>query len=119
MNMTNNKAPKKPIGKDWHPADLVAALHKRGVSFAQLAFANGYKSRACLTHALRKPYPTAEAIIARELGLRPEQIWPSRYNTDGTSNRIKGRRPMLPATLTRAKDNTSPKSCNPQSAKAA
>ena len=63
---------------DWDPADIVAALRKAGWSLRRLSFAHGYRSNA-LKHALRRPYPRAEAIIAEALGLTPWAIWPSRY----------------------------------------
>lgn len=92
--MTNPPVPNQPGASDWHPADVVAALRKAGWSVTQLSFQHGYTA-ATLSTALRKPYPKAEAIIAATLGLRPEQIWPSRY-TDGVPNRARGR-PIRPA----------------------
>jgi Ner family transcriptional regulator len=95
--MTRDTAPKKPAPSDWHPADVIAAIRKAGWSLQQLAFAHGYTSRTALANALHKPYPKAEAIIAGTLGVPPQTIWPSRYNTDGTTNRSSGGRPMRPA----------------------
>jgi Ner family transcriptional regulator len=92
--MTYPNDPRKPAANDWHPADVVAALRKAGWSVTQLSLQHGYASN-CLADALRKPYPKAEGIIAATLGLRPEQIWPSRY-TDGVPNRARGR-PIRPA----------------------
>lgn len=63
---------------DWDPADIVAELRKAGWSLRQLSFAHGYRTNA-LKHALRRPYPRAERIIAEALGMGPETIWPSRY----------------------------------------
>ena len=117
--MTNKAMPKKPVKKDWHPAEIIAAIHKQGLSLAQLGFAHGYKNRGSLTQALYKPYPAAEAIIAMQLGLAPEVIWPSRYNADGTSNRVKGRKPMRSAEIARIKLNTPANSGNPHARKAA
>jgi len=33
--------------------------------------------------ALLRPWPHVEAIVADRLGLRPQDIWPSRYDADG------------------------------------
>ncbi|MFA9461438.1 helix-turn-helix domain-containing protein [Thiohalorhabdus sp. Cl-TMA] len=66
---------------DWEPADIVAALHKAGWSLRRLSFASGYDSNA-LKHALRRPYPKAERIIAEAIGQRPETLWPSRYGSN-------------------------------------
>ena len=97
--MTYNESLKKPVNQDWHSVDVIAALHKKGISFSWLAIENGYTHKNSLTQVLRKPYPAAEKIVAKALGLKPEQIWPSRYNTDGTTNRIRGRQPMRPYTV--------------------
>lgn len=64
--------------KDWHRADIVAALHKQGLSLAQLSRDQGLGSRT-LNNALSQHYPKAERLIAAALGMLPEQIWPSRY----------------------------------------
>ena len=46
---------------DWHPADIVAGLRKRGTS-------------------LTRPWPKGELIIATALETQPWVIWPSRYH---------------------------------------
>lgn len=63
---------------DWHRADIVAALHKRGLSLSQLSVAAGL-SASTLRNALRAPYPRAEQIIAEAIGVPAHEIWPSRY----------------------------------------
>jgi len=68
------------LPQDWHAADIKAALEKAGWSLRKLAFHHGFKNGSTLNLALRKPYPNAERIIARALGLAPEEIWPSRYD---------------------------------------
>jgi Ner family transcriptional regulator len=67
---------------DWHPADVLAALKKRGQSLAGLSVANGYHATAA-GKALKRPWPAMEAIIAAALGLAPAHIWPSRYDLNG------------------------------------
>ena len=64
---------------DWHPADIVAELHKRGWSLRRLSMAHGY-APGSLRKALRHPWPTAERIIAHAIGVSPREIWPSRYS---------------------------------------
>ncbi|MGI2326089.1 MULTISPECIES: helix-turn-helix domain-containing protein [unclassified Methylococcus] len=81
--MSKTSTQKKPVPEDWHPADIVAALHKTGQSLRQLALEHGYKSGGTLSAAMIKPYPKAEAIIAKAIGVKPEQIWPSRYGDGG------------------------------------
>jgi Ner family transcriptional regulator len=67
---------------DWHPADVLAALKKRGQSLAGLSVAHGYHPTAA-GKALKRPWPAVEAIIAGALGLAPADIWPSRYDPSG------------------------------------
>lgn len=64
--------------KDWHRADIVAALKKAGWSVAALSREAGY-DKATLYTALLRPYPNAEKIIAKALDKKPEEIWPERY----------------------------------------
>lgn len=90
MNKITN--PKKTVQTDWHPADIVAALHKAGWSLRRLSMHIGHSANY-LALALHHPYPKAEAFIADALGLHPKQIWPSRYTADGRPNRPMGRRP--------------------------
>lgn len=63
---------------DWHRADIVAALHKQGLSLSRLSVAAGL-SASTLRNALRAPYPRAEQIIAEAIGVPAHEIWPSRY----------------------------------------
>ncbi|OUE53940.1 regulator for maltose metabolism [Citrobacter freundii] len=63
---------------DWHPADIIAALHKRRISLAALSRAAGLSS-STLSNALIRPWPKGEWLIARALHLHPATIWPSRY----------------------------------------
>lgn len=80
------KSPKKTSREitDWHPADIKAALHKRGITLSGIAEANGLNSSSFLSVALVRSAPAGELYIAAALGLHPKDIWPSRYNTDGS-----------------------------------
>lgn len=66
------------IDKDWHPADIIAGLRKRGTSLAAVSRKSGLAS-STLANALTKHWLKGERLIAEELGVAPEQIWPSRY----------------------------------------
>lgn len=68
----------KKTAEDWHRADIVAALHKKGWSLRQLSKEAGLSAGA-LNNALDRPWPKAERIIAAAIGEAPETIWPSRY----------------------------------------
>lgn len=75
---------------DWHPADVLAALKKRGHTLAGLSVAHGYHPTAA-GKALKRPWPAMEALIAREIGVSPREIWPSRYDENGEPI-LRGRR---------------------------
>lgn len=42
-----------------------------------------------LQRAVLHPYPKAEQIISDAIGIPANQIWPSRFNSDGTRKRKK------------------------------
>lgn len=117
--MSTSTAQKKPVVIDWHAADIVAALRKKGWSLQQLALFHGYASRTSLAKALAQPYPKAEQLIAEALGIKPQVIWPTRYNADGTSNRARGMKPMRPEHIRIvSKATTVARSGNPQNSTA-
>lgn len=66
--------------QDWHPADVKAALQKRGISLRQLAQSHGYSH---IQRVLTSPWWAAEQLVAKALGKQAREIWPSRY-LDGT-----------------------------------
>lgn len=76
MSVVNE--PKKSASDDWHRADILAALHKKGWSLRELSRQNGL-SAGTLKSALDRPYRKAEGIIAGAIGTSPEHIWPQRY----------------------------------------
>lgn len=82
---------KKPAQKDWHRADIIAAVRKSGTSLQAMSLALGY-SRSTLRNALNHPAPKYERIIAMRLGITPQLIWPSRYHLDGSSKSGRGER---------------------------
>ncbi|EEE0771893.1 transcriptional regulator [Salmonella enterica] len=63
---------------DWHPADIVAGLKKKGTSLAAVSRKAGLAS-STLANTLNRHWPKGESLIAEALGVTPEQIWPSRY----------------------------------------
>lgn len=64
--------------QDWHSADIIAALKKRGTSLAAVSRNAGLAS-STLANALTKHWPKGERLIAEALGVSPAEIWPSRY----------------------------------------
>ncbi|MCX9020933.1 helix-turn-helix domain-containing protein [Citrobacter portucalensis] len=66
---------------DWHPADIIAALHKRGTSLAAVSRKAGLASPT-LSNTLKRPWPKGEMLIAQAIGVDAAEIWPSRYYDD-------------------------------------
>ena len=81
MNTINSAKP-----NDWHPADVVAALRKRGSSLRQVGIAHGYRQ---IQNVLTRPWWVVEQLVAQELDLTPDQIWPSRYLPGTNRNHAK------------------------------
>lgn len=69
---------------DWHPADIIAALRKKGTSLAAESRKAGLSS-STLANALVRPWPKGEYIIASILETDPWLIWPSRYHDPVTN----------------------------------
>ncbi|MBC3251523.1 helix-turn-helix domain-containing protein [Serratia fonticola] len=67
-----------PRDPDWHPADVIAALKKRGTTLAAVSRGAGLSS-STLANALLRPWPKGEWLIADALNVHPAEIWPSRY----------------------------------------
>ncbi len=75
MNVLNTQ---KNTHEDWHRADIIASLHKKGWSIASLARHHGL-APSTLRSALDKPYPKSERIIAQAIEEKPEVIWAGRF----------------------------------------
>ncbi|MDT8383034.1 MAG: helix-turn-helix transcriptional regulator [Gammaproteobacteria bacterium] len=90
--MSKQTLSKKPASLDWHKADIKAALEKAGWSLRRLSLHHGYKSPSTLKHALSRPWPKAERLIAAALGVAPQLIWPTRYNDQGQPDRGKAKK---------------------------
>ena len=63
---------------DWHNADIIAGLKKRGTTLAEVSREAGLSS-STLANAMFRPWPKGEWIIANALKIHPAEIWPSRY----------------------------------------
>ncbi|ENR5390525.1 TPA: helix-turn-helix domain-containing protein [Providencia rettgeri] len=65
--------------KDWHSADIIAAIKKKGSSLSAISRQAGLNS-STLNNALSRRWPKGERIIAEFLDIPASEIWPSRYN---------------------------------------
>lgn len=73
--------------QDWHNADIIANLRKRGTSLAGVSREAGLSS-STLANALFRPWPKGEWLIADALNIHPAEIWPSRYYDPHTQQLI-------------------------------
>lgn len=103
-HMRHTNSPKKIPIRDWHKADIVAALRKAGWSLSRLALASGYNHRSTLGRAMQPPgWPKGEAIIAAAIregdehpNIQPWDIWPSRYSDASNTTRRRQRAHVKP-----------------------
>jgi Ner family transcriptional regulator len=75
--------PKTPVNEDWPSHYIVYRLRERGQSLRRLARRHDY----CQTGGavvMFRPWPNMERVIANAIGVKPQEIWPSRYKSDGT-----------------------------------
>jgi Ner family transcriptional regulator len=97
--MTTTSA-KKASQKDWHPADIVAALHKRGYTLRDIARREGLTSATALSRAMTQSYPASEQRLAKYAGVPVQMMFPTRYHPDGTKIQrgVRGARSMVKST---------------------
>ena len=96
---------KKASREDWHPADIKAALDKAGWTLRALAKHHGLSSSTTLSHTFLRSYPLNEKRIADAIGVTPQEIWPSRYDEEGTKKPRGLRALRLKSTQSRCQRN--------------
>ncbi len=68
------------MNKDWHVADIIAAIRKQGTSMAAISRSVGLSlSSSTLANVLTRPRPKGECLIADALSIHPAEIWPNRH----------------------------------------
>ncbi|WP_425048775.1 helix-turn-helix domain-containing protein [Pseudomonas juntendi] len=88
-----NGIPKDPALRwEW----IKFQLRAHDTSLSKLARQLGVERNA-LHNVKRGPYPRMETAIAKAIGLTPQQVWPERWNSDGTPNRQRGARSEPPS----------------------
>jgi Ner family transcriptional regulator len=70
--------------QDWHPADILAALHKQGITLKDLAALHGLSDSSTLSKAMLNSYPISERRLAEAAGVPVQVMFAARYNEDGT-----------------------------------
>lgn len=66
----------------WHPADITAAVRKKGMTLTALALTNGLSESACRKALLTK-YAKAEIVISHFINVPLHELWPDRWTADG------------------------------------
>jgi Ner family transcriptional regulator len=74
---------KKPAQRDWHSYYIVFRLRERGMTLRRLSRLNGCSPNSAAM-AIRIAWPKMERLIAKAIGVTPQEIWPSRYHADGS-----------------------------------
>lgn len=82
---------------------VIYQLKLQGESLASVARKSGVTKQQT-QKAMSAPYPRMEKVIADALGLKPQHLFPDRYDADGLPNRRMGR-PKKSTTKT-PKNNT-------------
>jgi Mu-like prophage fluMu DNA-binding protein ner len=68
----------KKTAVNWHKADILAELKKKGWTLRSLA-AEGNVSYSTLKTVFDKSYPKMERLVANAIGIAPEIIWAERF----------------------------------------
>jgi Ner family transcriptional regulator len=72
------------VDPDWDRSRIKAELKARGYTLRRIGEEVGYGNRDSVQGVFSQPRPPAERKIAEVLGVNPQDIWPSRYEADGT-----------------------------------
>ena len=83
-----------------HPADIKAAIQKKGSNLTEIALKAGLSESACRMALLYQFVPAGERAIATYLGKPLHEIWPNRY--DRNDNRIIGRNHIVDTTKSKS-----------------
>lgn len=67
----------------WTPVQIKCAVLLKGKTLASVSLKAGLCADAC-SKAIRVPFPSAEEAIAEFLGIPACELWPERFNDDGS-----------------------------------
>lgn len=85
-------------------------LALRGTNMARLAKDAGI-TRTTAYQVWCRPYPRIERLVSAAIGVRPQDLFPERYDPTGKPSRRMGRPPKK-STHTKAKNNSRAATCN-------
>ena len=66
----------------WHPADIIAAVRKKGTSLQRLSKEHGF-AITTMNKAVRQCFPACHALISEVIGEPRQTIWPQYYDRNG------------------------------------
>jgi Ner family transcriptional regulator len=89
--MVNMNLNSERVRKPWHPADIIAAVRKRGTSLQRLSREHGF-SVFTMNKAVRQCFPACHIIIAGVIGAPRQTIWPQFYDSEGSRLSARERR---------------------------
>lgn len=92
------------MGRKWHPEDIKAAIRKRGSTMTALALRHGLGD-STVRAAMIRPCYRAEQVVAAFLGVPAQELWPERYDPDGTPRHPRIRRQSSRRTQTSQRQN--------------
>lgn len=69
--------------QSWDAPGILAEIKRRGETLTGLAKANGLSEAACRS-SLARAFPAADKVIAEFLQVPLHELWPTRYQDDGT-----------------------------------
>lgn len=76
--------------RDWHKAQVKAAIEMAGTSLSEIARKNGLHPSA-VQHAVKVrpggPLLRIKRIIAATIGRSPHEVWPSLFDRDDSARR--------------------------------
>ncbi len=67
----------------WDAPGILAAVKRKGTNLTALATEAGLHGSACRTSLIR-PFPEADKLISKCLGVPLQELWPDRYYPDGS-----------------------------------
>lgn len=86
------------MNRDMAPEEIKRLIYKAGQTVTGLATAGGFSPPA-VTIALKRRSPFVQQYVADFLNLSPQEIWPSRYDVNGSPIRMDSRGRQIGATV--------------------
>jgi Ner family transcriptional regulator len=75
------------MNNDATPERVKEMILATGITLTALSVKHGFCD-AAVSIALRKRSPYVQKVIAEHLGVRPQELWPSRYDENGSPVRL-------------------------------